>query len=311
MPVVYSAPIQPFKWKPDGGSTGVPLIGHYQAGQGVGGAAFPYWRNGNVLVQNTTGTITTPNPNGSLINFNGPVAITNAASLSVVTVGTAAVAGAPARTYWLAVTYTDAGGDESQISQLTPFDCPAGFIPTVTVAATGAPATATQFNLYAGLFPRVAFLQVAHTALGGLATLAYPLTNYSGAVASVVGSATNILGFADSAFDQVFDPLSAAPGRRSPYGATMSTDPLMGTNALWPVMRCQTGSFELNLIQPFSGQIGAAVGLNIDPISGLPVWDTTQTQVAVISGHANGQFQGGLGVPYSRVYARFLPTVLI
>jgi hypothetical protein len=258
-----------------------------------------------------TGTITTPNPNGSLINFNGPVAITNAATLSVVTVGSAAVAGAPARTYWLAVTYTDAGGDESQVSQLIPYGAAAGTVPTVTVSAAGAPATATQFNVYAGLFPRIEFLQVAHTALGGLATLAYPLTNYSGAVASVAGSATNILGFAASAFDQVFDPLSAFPGRRSPYGATMSTDPLMGTNALWPVEKCQSGTFELNLIQPFAGQIGAAVGLNIDPISGLPVWDTTQTQVAVISGFANGQFQGGLSIAYSRVYARFLPTVLI
>ncbi len=309
--MAVSAPIQPFKWKPDGGSTGTPLIGHYNCGQGTGGAAFPYWRNGNVLVLNTTGTITTPNPNGSLVNFNGPVAITNAASLSVVTVGTSAVAGAPARTYWLAVTYTDAGGDESQVSQLLPFGCPAGFVPTVSVAATGAPAAATQFNVYAGLFPRIAFLQVSHTALGATATLAYPLTNYTGVVPSVAGSATNIVGFAASAFDQVFDPLSAFPGRRNPYGATMSTDPLMGTNALWPVEKGQVGSFELNLIQPYSGQIGAAVGLNIDAVSGLPVWDTTQTQVAVISGFANGQFQGGLGVAYSRVYARFLSTVLI
>lgn len=309
--MALTAPIQPFKWKPDGGSTGTPLIGHYNTYQGTGGSAFPYWRNGNVLVITTLGTITTPNPRGSLVNFNGPVAITNAASLSVVTVGTSAVAGAPARTYWLAVTYSDGGADESQVSQLLPFGCPAGFVPTVSVAATGAPAAATDFNVYAGLFPRIEFLQVANTALGATATLAYPLTNYTGLAPSVAGSATNIVGFAASAFDQVFDPLSAFPGRRSPYGATMSTDPLMGTNALWPVEKCQSGTFELNLIQPFAGQIGSAVGLNIDAVSGLPVWDTTQTQVAVISGFANGQFQGGLGVAYSRVYARFLPTVLI
>lgn len=260
---------------------------------------------------NITGIITTPVPNGSLAAFNGPIAITNAASLSVVTVGFTAVAGAPARTYWLAVTYTDAGGDESQVSQMLPVGAAAGFVPNVTVAAAGAPATATQFNLYAGLFPRIEFLQVAHTALGALATLAYPLTNYQGVVPSVVGSATLIVGFADSAFDQVFDPLSAFPGRRSPYGATMSTDPLMGTNALWPVLKGQSGTFELNMIQPYSGQIGGAIGLNIDPISGLPVWDQTQTQCAVISGFANGQFQGGLSIPYSRVYGRFLPTALI
>jgi hypothetical protein len=85
----------------------------------------------------------------------------------------------------------------------------------------------------------------------------------------------------------------------------------MGTNAIFPVIKGQSGQFELNLVQPFTGQIGAAVGLNIDATSGLPVWDTTQTQVAVITGQQFGMFQGGLGVAYSRVYARFLSTVLI
>ena len=307
---VFTPPIQPFKWKPDGGATGVPFIQHYACGQGTGGAAFPYWRNGNVLKSVTTGTVVAPNPNGSLAAFNGPVAVSNASQLSVVTVGTSAVAGAPARTYWMAVSYTDGAGVESQPSPLLPFGCPAGFVPTVTVSAAGAPGVAIDFNLYAGLFPRTWFRQVLNTALGATATLAYPLTNYVGVVPTVAGDSANIVGFASSAFDQVFDPLSGFPGRRNPYGATMSTAPNMGQNAIFPVEKCQVGTFELNMIQPYTGQIGAAVGLNIDAVSGLPVWDTAQTQVATISGFSDGQYQGGLGLAYSRVFARFLASVL-
>jgi len=309
--VAFSAPIQPFKWKPDGGTTGVPQIKHYTCGQGTGGRAFPYWRNGNVLKQVITGTVLTPNPNGALIGFNGPITFTNAAQLANITVGTAVSATAPARTYWMAVSYTNAGNEESQPSPLLPIGVAAGFVPTVSVSAVGAPALATQFNLFAGLYPRQWFSQVRNTALAGTATIVYPLTNFTGIYPTVAGDATNLVGFAASAFDQVFDPLGAFPGRREPYGATMSTDPLMGTNAIWPVESLGSGQFELNLIQSYNGQIGAAVGLNIDPVSGLPVWDTTQTQVATISGFANGPFQGGLGITYSRVYARFLSTVII
>lgn len=307
---VFSAPVQPFKWKPDGGSTGVPQIKHYPCGQGTAGAAFPYWAYGQVLQQVVTGTVTSPNPNGTLVLFNGPVAFTNAAQLSVVTVTLVAAAGAPALTIWAAVTYTDAGGDESQVSPLIPIGVPANFTASISVSAVGAPVGATQFNVYAGLFPRFWFLQVGHTALGGVAALTYPLTNYAGMVPAPIGASTNLIGMSDSAFDQVFDPLSAFPGRRSPYGATMSTDPLMGTNALWPVLKLSTGTFEMNLVQAFSpALIGAAVGINIDPLTQRSVWDTTQTQVATIVEQEFGMYQGGLGVPGTRVFARFLPTV--
>jgi hypothetical protein len=309
---VFSAPVQPFKWKPDGGTTGVPQIKHYPAGQGTAGAAFPYWSYGQVLQQVVTGTVTAPNPNGILVNFAGPVAFSNAAQLSVVTVTFVATAGAPSLTLWAAVTYTDAGGDESQVSPLLPIGVPAGFTVDISVSAAGAPVGATQFNVYAGLFPRQWFSQVTHTALGGTAVLAYPLTNYAGMIAAPAGASTNLIGMSDSAFDQVFDPLSAFPGRRNPFGATMSTDPLMGTNALWPVLKLGAGTFELNLVQAFSNAlIGAAVGLNIDAATGRSVWDTTQTQVATIVEQEFGMYQGGLGVPGTRVFARFLPTVII
>jgi hypothetical protein len=307
---VFSAPVQPFKWKPDGGTTGVPQIKHYPCGQGTGGGALPYWSYGQVLQQVVTGTVTSPNPNGTLLLFQGPVAFTNAAQLSVVTVTLVAAAGAPSLTLYAAVTYTDAGGDESQVSPLLPIGVPAGFTVSISVSAVGAPVGATQFNVYAGLFPRFWFLQVAHTALGGTAALTYPLTNYAGMLPAPVGAVTNLIGMSDSAFDQVFDPLSGFPGRRNPYGATMSTDPLMGTNALWPVIKLGAGTFELNLVQAFSpALIGAAVGINIDAATGRSVWDTTQPQVATITEQEFGMFQGGMGVPGTRVFARFLPTV--
>src|ERR1700678_1071800 len=134
---VFSAPVQPFKWKPDGGTTGVPQIKHYPCGQGTAGAALPYWSYGQVLQQVVTGTVTSPNPNGTLLAFAGPVSFTNAAQLSVVTVTFVAAAGAPALTLWAAVTYTDAGGDESQVSPLLPIGVPAGFTVDISVSAAG------------------------------------------------------------------------------------------------------------------------------------------------------------------------------
>ena len=305
-------PVQPPKWKADGGSTGVPQIKHTFINQGTGGANLRSWLNGQFLVQGLQGTITPPNPNGSLSLLAGPITFTNSAQNTQTTIGTSAVSGAPSQTYYIAVSYAGAGSIESLTSPCIPFITPAGFVPTVSVQSLGAPAAATGFFTYVGLFPRIWYRQAVATALGATLTLAYPLTNYTGAQPIVAGSSTNILGLALCYSDQIVDPLSAAPGRRNPYGATMSTAPLMADNAVLPYARAGYGTFELNLVQAYSsGLVGVAIGLNIDALTGLPVWDTTQTQCAVITEQAFGQYQGVSGDTYARVYGRFLTTAVI
>lgn len=305
-------PVQPPTWKADGGSTGVPQVKHTFINQGTGGANLRSWLNGQFLVQQTQGAIAPPNPNGSLVNTPGPITFTNSAQTTQTILGLAVSAGAPSQTYYIAVSYVGAAAIESLTSPCIPFVTPAGFVPTVSVIASGAPLGATGFDVYAGLFPRVWYRQSAATALGATSTLVYPLTNYTGAGPIVAGSATNILGLALCYSDQIVDPLSAAPGRRSPYGATMSTAPLMADNAVLPYARAGYGTFELNLVQGYSsGLVGVAIGLNIDALTGLPVWDTTQTQCAVITEQNFGQYQGVGGDTYARVLGRFLTTAVI
>ncbi len=305
-------PVQPPKWKADGGSTGVPQVKHTFINQGTGGANYRSWLNGQFLVQGLSGAITTPNPNGSLALIPGPITFTNSAQTTQVIVTQVAAAGAPSQSYYIAVSYVGAGAIESLTSPLLPVVSPAGFVPSVEVIALGAPAGATGFNVYAGLFPRIWYRQTVATALGVTSNLAYPLTNYTGAQPIVAGSSANILGLALCYSDQIIDPLSAAPGRRTPYGATMSTAPLMPDNAVLPYARAGYGTFELNLVQAYaSGLVGVAIGLNIDALTGLPVWDTTQTQCAVITEQAFGQYQGVGGDTFARVYGRFLTTAVI
>lgn len=308
-------PVQPPKFKPLAGSTGVPRVRHFSPNQGSGGANFAIWPGSMLLKQVTTGTITPPNPNGSLSAFAGPIVISESNQTSVLTVTFTTSAGAPAQTYWPAFSYSGAGSIESQISPASPVFAPAGQVPVFSISASGAPAGATGFNTYCGLFPRQWYQQHAATTLGSTYTIVYPLTNFLGVGPVAAGDSANIVGFASDPSDQIFDTLgNAAPNRRSPYGPTLSTSPLQSLNSVYPVEDANpnVGIWELNLIQALiDPPNGIAVGINIDATTGLPVWDTTQTQVATLFSHQNGQYQGVSGDTYARVYGQFLSTAVI
>lgn len=308
-------PVQPPKFKPLAGSTGVPRMRHFPPNQGSGGAKFAIWPDSMLLKQVTTGTITPPNPNGSLSAFPGPIVINETGQTSVLTVTFSASSGAPAQTYWPAFSYGGAAAIESQISPASPVACAAGFVPVFSISSSGAPAGATTFYTYCGLFPRQWYRQGTATNLGSTNTLAYPLANFLGVGPVAAGDSSSIVGFASSASDMIFDTLGqVAPDRRQPYGPTVSTSPLQSLNSVYPVEDANpnAGIWELNLIQSLvDPPNGIAVGINIDATTGLPVWDTTQTQVATLYAHQNGQYQGVAGDTYARVYGQFLSTVVI
>src|SRR5271166_824208 len=120
------------------------------------------WRRGDILALSSTGTITNPNPNGSISTFVPTV---------VPTTGTTSSASAPAQLVYFFYTYIGAGSIESQKSATYPLQIAAGLEGTVTVPSAGAPAGAVDFALYAGPLPgqNGPWQQVASTALGSAA----------------------------------------------------------------------------------------------------------------------------------------------
>jgi hypothetical protein len=277
-----------------------------------------YWRDGDILTLGVTGTITAPNPNGSLATAAGPLDI-------FITRGQSASANIPAQDWFGYVTYEGAANIESQISNMFVISTPFGFVPTVSVSATGAPAGATDFGVFLGVTPASIVRQsaAAGVALGATFTGTNPLTNHAGTVRAATGASTNLVGLADCDSDAIFNAApggSQATGKRGLFGATQSYAPGWDNSGFAaPVIKLQRGLFVFNLLQPYFAALnGSTAGIAIDTtntfITGgtkFFIVDNTQTACLTIlrrlvSKPATEQ-DGDIG---ARVLVRFTPAAL-
>lgn len=248
------------------------------------------WNDGDILSNTIVGTIDYPAPNGTLAAALGPVLGVN------MTTGVTASAGAPAQDYFGVASFTGAAGTESLQSLDFIISCPAGYLPTVVVTATAAPALATGFYVYLGVIPGIYFRQnIGGTALGTTFTATNPLTNYTGTVNAPVGTSTGILGVANEgsfAYFAGYPGGSAKAGPRNLFGASQSMAPGWDNDGFkLPVVKLSTGLLVMNLLQAYNpgmdGQL--TVGINIDSTNlfinggtGFYVADSTQTACATL-----------------------------
>lgn len=242
------------------------------------------FRRGDLVVQSTTGSITNPPSVGS----GAGLASAAAPAASAVTIVNHAVTGAAAQTYYIKVTYT-ATGQETVASQEFVQNCPAGYVPGVTVAAAGAPAAATNFAAYVGILPGTEALQQATkttTALGTEFDCAYPLTNSIGANRGATNLSSNILGLAlaDSSanyFGGVGGSfMGGQPGTL--LGTTNTIPPLAPTDAYYNYVvglgNGQLVEFSLNQNTAYQNNLlGSTAGLTLDSTSGIWTVDPTQS----------------------------------
>lgn len=271
-----------------------------------------FFRRGAILNNNTTGTILTPVPQGSMAALPGP-------PLSAITFGTSAVAGAPATSYYLYFAYT-ATTNESLVSGPFIQNVNAGFVPNLTVAAAGAPAAATNWAVFGSYTPTYEALQqatITTTALGSAFAFTNPLVNYTGAIQSASNVNTGIIGVAAADSNATFFSGaggSVTVGNQSLFGATQSFPPLDSLGALAiPIIKLQNCLLEMSLVQPFfPGLINAAVGITLDATSGWHVADTTATGTGTIQSFVTGPpgFFGQVGDTGARVRVAFTPANL-
>lgn len=238
------------------------------------------WRAGDIVVQSTTGTVVLPPAVGS-----GALASAAGPAVSAITLGTTAVSGAPALTYYGVATYTGSSA-ESVVSAPFIINCLPGTVPNITVASAGAPAGATGFSVYLGLYPGQYIRQNTAVALGSAGASTYPLTNFQGANRGATNLSANILGLAQTAVDATFfsglGGSFTAGQNSSQLGATNTVQPLVPSDAyLLYVTGLGYGQYvELNLNQNTAlsqGLIGSTAGLTLDSSSGIWTVDPTQS----------------------------------
>jgi hypothetical protein len=284
------------------------------------------WRAGDILINKTAGTIVAPpatasTGSGTLANSIAP----GNPGGNAVTITQATTAGASAQTYYILVTNTYSGG-EGPPSQLYVVNCPVGKTPAVTAASAGAPGTATNFAVYAGIFPNSLSLQQATkttTALGSAYTLAAPLTNSVGWAQAVTGSSSNIIGLAINDSNAVYfsgGGGSFSVGNQSIMGATSALPPLTPFEApgAYAIGLGNGQQIEMSLVNTSAWSdslLGAAIGLTLDATTGFFIADPGQTQVGNIVGHRDGAYigptgQGTNGDTGVRVIVSFLSSVL-
>jgi hypothetical protein len=239
------------------------------------------WRAGDLVVQSTTGSVVNPPAagSGSLAGIAGPAS-------SAITTGTSASSGAVAASYFCQVTYTGTSAESLPSSGFI-INVPAGYVPTVTVASSGAPSGATGFNTYLGLLPGVYIKQNSSaTSLGSAFTAAYPLTNYFGANRGASNLSSNIYGLALSDSQSSF---FGGPGGsftagtpNSLLGATNTIPPLAPTDAYFLYV-CSLSSnqrIEINLNQntAYAPNLNTTTaGLTLDSSTGIWTVDPTQS----------------------------------
>jgi len=310
-----------------------PWILPYQCGQSSGGTLNTF-RRGDILLLTTTGTIVTPSGGASsggtsLATMAGPALAAGQGTFSIISSATSITSGAvtvtastsasaPAQTFYCIVTYTNtSGSNESLSSQEFIIWCPAGLLPSVNVASSGAPSGAATFALYVGLYPGYEALQQASkytTSLGSAFQIPNPLTNSQGLARAATNASANIVGMAvDDSNALFFDGVGGAGsiGNQSLFGATMTQQPLTANEAfLNLVYKLQSQTIEMNLVQQWSPMLagGAVAGIPLDSTTGFFVADTSQSnKILNILGFVNGpqSFQGGVGLTGTRVQVQF------
>lgn len=251
-----------------GGNPKEPRIFLGPAAQGAA------WRRGDFLQNIVTGTLSTPplSGTGALATSAGPLP-------AAITTSFTASAGAPAQSYYGQVSYTEAG-QESQLSAPFIINVPAGFLPTVSVAAAGAPAGATNFAAYLGLQAGYPSLQQASrttTALGATFTATNPLANSSGWNRSVTNPNAGLVGMAVAAsnenfFDGAGGSFNIGAGSRTGANATMPPLAPTDVNLFYVAGLGQGQLFEINLSQAvafYPSLVGTTAGLALDATSGF------------------------------------------
>lgn len=285
------------------------------------------WRAGDVLLTQTTGSITAPPAtlfagSGSLANTIAPGAVGG----NAVTITNATTAGAAAASYYIIVTNTYSGG-EGPPSQVFIQNCPPGTTPAITVASAGAPGAATNFAAYVGVVYGSLSLQQATkttTALGSAYTVPATLTNNIGLARAATGTSSNIFGIAlnDSNANYFNGPGGSflAGNAGSPLGATTSVPPLQPFEAQGAyALGLGNGQLvEMSLVNTtawYPSLGGLAVGLTLDATTGFFIADPGQTQVGNIVDHRDGAYigitgNGTTGDTGVRVIVQFLSSVL-
>lgn len=269
------------------------------------------------MTYTTTGTIVTApgtgGGTGALAGVAGPLP-------AAVTFTQTATANAPGGTYYIIVTYAATGAESGPSQEFVVNSLP-GFMPTVNVAAAGAPAAATSYNYYVGLFPQTEAKQNgAIVALGTPTTVPNPLTNTAGInqaasnVAVVYGLAVN------SSLATYYSGTggSFAVNEHSLFGATTSQPPMNPAEVymgyvikLFPYL-----PVEISLVNSVAWSqllVGTQVGLTLDATTGWFVADPTQSnKVATIVQSADGDFRtlGQTGDYGKRVLINFLTSAV-
>lgn len=293
------------------------------------------WREGAILQLVTTGTIVTPTPASTLattagpsLGGLGPFSITSS-SFSVtagnLTVAGASASSAPAATYYCIVAYT-ASGLESLPSAEFACSCPAGVVPKITVASAGAPGSATDWALFAGLFSGSECLQQATTtttALGSSFTMPWTLTNSQGVNNGASNMNSGIVGLAmhdvAATYGPAFGTTNAGGGIGGSFtgGAignelgTWANPPPLGPPDPQQALVLSVANqvpVEISLKQAYYNVlIGSSVGITLDSTSGYFYADTGATACGTISDKVWGSPAdvGGVGDQYGRILMTF------
>jgi hypothetical protein len=252
------------------------------------------YREGDILTLQTVGTILTPAPTGALATFAGPTlgsdfsisGSTSTITQNGVTIAAVTAAAAPANSYYIILTYT-AAGTESLAGTEFIVNSIAGYVPSVNVAAAGAPAGATNFAYYVALISGSEALQQATrttTALGATFTTPYPFTNSTGVNrATNTASTVPIVGIAQNDVAAVYATgvggsfVAGGPG--NVLGTWGNPYPLGQQDPVQTIVVSLAGNqpIEISLKQPWSNAlIGATAGIVTDATTGFHILDTTQ-----------------------------------
>jgi hypothetical protein len=246
------------------------------------------WRSGDFLQIINTGTITAPNPNGSISTSVGPtvpsvqlVSSSTSVVTGPVTIAASTSAGTAAQTYYVYLTYQGAANIEGVPGAEFIINAASGIVPTITVTNVGSPTNSTGTGVYVGTYPG-GEVQQAVTTFASTTTLASPLTNNTGINRSVTNPSTLIVGLAiNNSTQQFFSGTGGAftVGDQSLFGATNSLSPLNPTESLLGyVISAASGTlFEISLKQAwYPSLVGSAkAGLTLDTTSGFFIADTS------------------------------------
>ena len=278
-------------------------------------SASPYaiFRRMDILQQATTGSLTNPNPNGSLSTIVPPAIL--ASQIAPTVTGSSA-----ATQYVMFYTYIGSASIESQPSPEYLLNLAAGTTYTLTIPSAGAPAAATNFAVYIGVISGGEFQQVASTALGSAASIPNPLTNYNGVIQAATNANTNIVGFAESDYDVTYAPRAGSPGpgysNRDLFGID-ATRPPLGWLEQYQVgyykVNANQQLFEASLVQAwYPSLLGTTAGILLSATYSCHAVDNSQSnKVITIVGKVQGPDNttygsvGDVGDTGARVICRF------